>query len=80
VCSPREAAAMRETLGDECLVVTPGVRPLWAAAGDQSRIATPSAALAAGASHLVVGRPVTAAAVPADAVERIVAEIEEMSE
>ena len=71
---------MREVLGDECLVVTPGVRPLWAAAGDQSRIATPFDALAAGASHLVVGRPVTAADVPSEAVERIVSEIEEMNE
>lgn len=76
VCSPREAADMRTLLGEAALVVTPGVRPAWADAGDQARIATPASALAAGASHLVIGRPITAAAVPSDAVDRILAEIE----
>lgn len=77
VCSPREAAIMRELFGEEPLVVTPGVRPTWSEAGDQSRIATPAAALAAGASHLVIGRPITAAPNPAEAVDRILSEIEE---
>jgi orotidine-5'-phosphate decarboxylase len=76
VCSPREAAEMREALGEEALVVTPGVRPQWAEAGDQARVATPEMALAAGASHLVIGRPITAAPVPAQAVARILSEIE----
>jgi len=71
VCSPEEAAAMRQLLGDEALVVTPGVRPAWAEAGDQARIATPEAAVAAGASHLVIGRPITAAPDPAAAARRI---------
>lgn len=80
VCSPHEAAAMRELLGEAALVVTPGVRPTWAATDDQARIATPYAALEAGASHLVVGRPITAAPVPAEAAERIVTEMEGAAE
>ena len=76
VCSPREAAEMRELLGEQALVVTPGVRPQWAETGDQSRVATPVQALAAGASHLVIGRPITAAPVPAEAAARILDEIE----
>jgi orotidine-5'-phosphate decarboxylase len=79
VCSPQEAAAMRSLLGVDALVVTPGVRPEWAGVDDQARVATPSAALARGASHLVIGRPITAAADPALAFERIVSEIEEVS-
>ena len=61
VCSPMEAAAMRGLLGEDALVVTPGVRPHGAALGDQSRVATPKDAFDAGASHIVVGRPVTRA-------------------
>ncbi len=74
VCSPREAAAMRALLGPEALVVTPGVRPHWAQTDDQARTATPAEALAEGASHLVIGRPVTAAADPARAFERLFTE------
>lgn len=80
VCSPHEAAAMRVLLGESALVVTPGVRPTWAASGDQARIATPYKALESGASHLVVGRPITAAAVPVEAAERIVTEMEGTAE
>jgi orotidine-5'-phosphate decarboxylase len=76
VCSPREAAEMRSLLGEQALVVTPGVRPAWAATDDQSRIATPAAAMAAGASHLVIGRPITAAPVPLHAAARILSELE----
>jgi orotidine-5'-phosphate decarboxylase len=76
VCSPWEAAEMRLLLGESALVVTPGVRPAWAEAGDQARIATPAAALSAGASHLVIGRPITAAPVPAQAATRILSELE----
>jgi len=76
VCSPWEAAEMRAIMGEDALVVTPGVRPAWAESGDQARVATPAMALAAGASHLVVGRPITAAPVPAHAVQRILSEIE----
>jgi len=64
VVSPNEAALARRIGGPGFLVVTPGVRPAWAGADDQARAATPAEALAAGASHLVCGRPVTAAADP----------------
>lgn len=77
VCSPREAADIRALLGPQALIVTPGVRPAGSDAGDQSRIATPAAAFAAGASHLVIGRPVTGAPDPAAAFEAIVEGLEE---
>ncbi len=76
VASPKEAAAIRRACGDDFLIVTPGVRPAGAAADDQSRFATPSAALRSGASHLVVGRPITQAGDPKEAAERILAEME----
>lgn len=72
VCSPLEAARMREVMGREALVVTPGIRPAGEDAGDQARIATPRAALEAGATHLVIGRPITQAIEPGTAIERIV--------
>lgn len=75
VCSPQEAADMRALLGPRALVVTPGVRPAGADAGDQSRIATPADALGHGASHIVIGRPVTGAPDPAAAFEEIVASL-----
>lgn len=75
VCSPREAAWMRERLGAEALIVTPGVRPAGAKVDDQARISNPAYAVAAGASHLVIGRPITAAAQPAEAVDLILAEL-----
>lgn len=77
VCSPQEAEHMRELLGPDALVVTPGVRPAGADLGDQSRVATPSQAIARGASHIVVGRPVTGADDPLAAFESIVAELVE---
>jgi orotidine-5'-phosphate decarboxylase len=67
---------MRDLLGEDALVVTPGVRPEWAALGDQARVATPAAALSAGASHLVIGRPVTGAADPRAAAQRVISEME----
>lgn len=75
VCSPQEAAEMRELLGPETLIVCPGIRPAGADVGDQKRIATPAATIAAGASKLVVGRPITKAADPAAAFEAIVDEL-----
>jgi len=72
VCSPREAAEMRALLGPNALVVTPGVRPEGSDANDQARTATPAAALGAGASHLVIGRPITGADDPAAAFDAIV--------
>ena len=79
VASPQEAQTIRATVAKpDCLVVTPGIRPATkdAAADDQRRIATPSAALRAGASYLVVGRPITAAADPVAAAREIAAEME----
>ena len=61
VTSPREAASLRSALGPDLAIVTPGIRPAGSDAGDQSRIATPAAAIRAGASHLVVGRPIVGA-------------------
>jgi orotidine-5'-phosphate decarboxylase len=75
VCSPEEAAKVRSIVGDKLALVTPGIRPAGTAAGDQKRIATPAAAIAAGADYLVVGRPIIAAADPKAAAEAIVAEI-----
>ena len=75
VCSPLEVAALRADLGPSFKLVTPGVRPAWAAANDQKRVMTPEDALKAGADYLVIGRPITAAPDPAAAATRIAAEI-----
>ena len=75
VCSPEEAPTVRGIVGDKLCLVTPGIRPAGADTGDQKRIATPAAAIAAGADYLVVGRPVIAAPDPRAAAEAIVAEI-----
>jgi orotidine-5'-phosphate decarboxylase len=65
VTSARETAAVRTELGHNFAIVTPGVRPAGSRHGDQARVATPAEAIAAGASHIVVGRPITEAADPA---------------
>lgn len=75
VSSPLEAAAIRANVPDSFLVVTPGVRPAGAEKGDQKRIATPSFALSSGASHLVIGRPITQADDPRAAALKICEEI-----
>jgi len=75
VCSPHEIAVLRRDLGPDFLLVTPGVRPSWAAAGDQKRVMEPAQAMAAGADYLVIGRPITGAGDPAEAARRIAAEI-----
>ncbi|MBX7219541.1 MAG: orotidine-5'-phosphate decarboxylase [Blastocatellia bacterium] len=78
VASPKEITLIREAVADpEFLVVTPGVRPAWAAANDQKRVMTPREAIAAGASYLVIGRPITAHPDPAEAAARVIAEISE---
>lgn len=76
ICSPQEAALVRalpEAKGR--LIVTPGVRPAGAAVGDQKRVATPAEAILAGADHIVVGRPIWAAANPAEAARAVVREL-----
>jgi orotidine-5'-phosphate decarboxylase len=79
VSSPHEAALAREIANDagrpDFLIVTPGVRPEWSAKNDQARAATPADALAAGATHLVCGRPITAANDPREAALKVVAEM-----
>lgn len=76
VASPLEAKLIREACGDDFLIVTPGIRPAFAAANDQKRIATPSSALRDGASRLVIGRPITKADNPREAVRMILEEME----
>lgn len=76
VASPLEAKLIREACGDDFLIVTPGIRPAFAAANDQKRIATPSGALRDGASRLVIGRPITKADTPREAVRMILEEME----
>lgn len=75
VTSPKEAPEVRRELGAGFAIVTPGVRPAGSAAGDQARVATPAEAIAAGATHIVVGRPITAASDPAAAARAIVEEM-----
>lgn len=75
VASPHEAALARSIGGKDFLVVTPGVRPDWSAKNDQARATTPAEALANGASHIVCGRPITAANDPREAALRVAAEM-----
>lgn len=71
VCSPLEAARIRAECGPNFKLITPGVRPEWAAVNDQKRIMTPEQAIAEGADYLVVGRPITSADDPSAAAQRI---------
>jgi orotidine-5'-phosphate decarboxylase len=75
VCSPQEVGKLRTITGPEGVLVIPGIRPAGAGIGDQKRIATPAEALRAGASYLVVGRPITQAPDPAEATEAILKEM-----
>jgi orotidine-5'-phosphate decarboxylase len=75
VCSPLEVAALRAAHPEPFALVTPGIRPAGSASGDQARVMTPAAAVAAGASRLVIGRPITAAPDPAAAFARCRAEL-----
>ena len=76
VCSPEEAASLRDIAGPCMVLVTPGIRPAGTAIGDQKRIMTPARAIEAGANYLVVGRPVLEAREPRAVADAIVAEIE----
>ncbi len=75
IASGEEAAAVRSATPMDFLIVTPGIRPAGSAAGDQARITTPAKAISDGATHLVVGRPITAAADPRAAAEAILTEM-----
>jgi orotidine-5'-phosphate decarboxylase len=75
VCSPHEASQLRTMLGDDFCLVTPGVRPASGDKGDQRRVMAPKQAITAGASYLVIGRPITAAADPSAAWESICGEL-----
>jgi orotidine-5'-phosphate decarboxylase len=76
VCSAEEAAAVRRIVGPDMAVVTPGIRPAGAEAGDQKRVMTPGDAMRGGASHLVVGRPIVQASDPKAAAQAILAEMQ----
>ncbi len=75
VCSPLEISAIRGSFGNNLRIVTPGVRPTWAAAGDQKRVMTPAEAVKAGSDWLVIGRPITAAESPKEAYANVIAEL-----
>ncbi len=72
VCSPHEAAQLKEVCGDDFLLVCPGIRPSWSVKGDQQRVMTPQQALQQGADYLVIGRPITQADNPQQAWDKII--------
>jgi len=75
VCSPQEIALLREDLDKSFELVTPGIRPEWSVTGDQKRIMTPAQAVEAGSNYLVIGRPITQAEDPMQALEKIEKEL-----
>ena len=75
VCSAQEIGVVREVVGSDPLIVTPGIRPAWASTDDQQRIMTPKDARVAGATHIVVGRPILKHADPSEAVRLILEEL-----
>jgi len=75
VCSPLEVNAIRTSLGNNLRIVTPGVRPTWAATGDQKRVMTPAETVKEGSDWLVIGRPITAAENPREAYAKVVEEL-----
>lgn len=80
VCSAQEAPMLRQIMGKDFLLVTPGIRPLNVAVGDQSRVVTPKQAVLNGSSYLVIGRPITRAEDPNEVLRQILAETSEAQE
>lgn len=76
VSSPNEAKMIREKLGKDFLIITPGIRPAWSATNDQKRIMTPKEAIQNGISHMVIGRPILKADNPKEALKKVLQEIE----
>jgi orotidine-5'-phosphate decarboxylase len=77
VCSAHEVLLLRQNLGQDFILVTPGIRPSWSSTDDQKRINTPVEALAKGADYLVIGRPISKAENPIEAVTKIITEIKD---
>jgi len=77
VCSAQEAQLLKKQLGEDFCLVTPGIRPKTASLDDQSRVVTPSQAVALGADYLVIGRPITQAADPLQALQAIHQELQQ---
>jgi len=75
ICSPEEVKNLRAALGKDFILMVPGIRPSWAATGDQKRVMTPHEAMQAGATYMVIGRPITGAENPVDAADRIMQEL-----
>jgi orotidine-5'-phosphate decarboxylase len=75
VCSPKEVTALRANRSADFQLITPGIRPVWSAKGDQNRITTPAQAIEMGSNYLVIGRPITAAEDPMDALTKIEQEL-----
>ena len=75
VCSANEARKLKQELGSDFILVTPGIRPVWSVKGDQSRVMTPNAAISAGSDYLVIGRPITSADDPGAALLRVLDEL-----
>lgn len=75
VCSPQEISLLRETISNKFDLVTPGIRPQWSVTGDQKRIMTPAEAMQQGSNYLVIGRPITQAEQPMQALEKIEKEL-----
>jgi orotidine-5'-phosphate decarboxylase len=76
VCSPADLSFVRSKVRETTLIITPGIRPLWSEKGDQKRIATPESAIQSGADLMVIGRPISRAPDPVEAIEKIIREIE----
>ncbi|MBH96413.1 MAG: orotidine-5'-phosphate decarboxylase [Gammaproteobacteria bacterium] len=75
VCSGEETRRLRQSIGKDFCLVTPGIRPTWANNNDQARVVTPARAIADGSDYLVIGRPITDSEYPQNAIARIVSEI-----